>query len=180
LYGKLADIEKAAKGQNRRHLVFEQYVLSGYFEAILEAANLRLHGMSEGRYALSKVGQVTDARTKESMELQVLDHYTGKYRSAKTLSGGESFKAALSLALGMADVIQAYAGGIEIEALFIDEGFGSLDAQSLEQALEALQVLVTDRRSIGIISHVEELKERIDHQILVERTNTGSYIGGIV
>ncbi len=179
-YGKLADVEKVTKGQNQLRLVFEQYVLSGYFEAILKAANLRLQRMSEGRYELSKVGRVTDARTKESMELQVLDHYTGKYRSAKTLSGGESFKAALSLALGMADVIQAYAGGIEIEALFIDEGFGSLDAQSLEQALEALQMLVNDRRSIGIISHVEELKERIDHQILVKRTNTGSYIGGIL
>ena len=79
----------------------------------------------------------------------------------------------------MADIIQAYAGGVEIEALFIDEGFGSLDAQSLEQALEALQMLVTDQRSIGIISHVEELKERIDHQILVKQTSTGSYIGGV-
>lgn len=180
LYGKLADIEKVTKGQNQLRLVFEQYVLSGYFEAILEAANQRLRRMSGGRYELSRVERVTDARTKESMELQVLDYYTGKYRSAKTLSGGESFKAALSLALGMADMIQTYAGGVEIEALFIDEGFGNLDAQSLEQALEALQTLVTDHRSIGIISHVEELKERIDHQILVKQTSTGSYIGGIL
>lgn len=180
LYGKLADVEKVTKGQNQFRLVFEQYVLAGYFEAILDAANIRLRKMSEGRYELSKVDKVADARTKESMGLQVLDYYTGKYRSAKTLSGGEAFKAALSLALGMADVIQAYAGGIEIEALFIDEGFGSLDTQSLEQALEALEMLVTDKRSIGIISHVEELKERIDHQILVKRTSTGSYIGGIL
>jgi len=179
-YGKLADLDKVTKGQNRLRLVFEQYVLSGYFEAILKAANLRFKRMSEGRYELSKVGHVTDARTKESMELQVLDHYTGKYRSAKTLSGGEAFKAALSLALGMADMIQAYAGGVEIEALFIDEGFGSLDAESLDQALEALYMLVSGKRSIGIISHVEELKERIGHQILVKRTNTGSYIGGII
>lgn len=179
-YGKLADIEKAAKGQNQLHLVFEQFVLSGYFESILGAANQRLRCMSAGRYELFKTERVTDARTKESMEIQVMDYYTGKYRSAKTLSGGEAFKAALSLALGMADVIQAYAGGVEIEALFIDEGFGSLDAQSLEQALDALQMLVTEQRSIGIISHVEELKERIEHQILVKQTNTGSYIGGVI
>lgn len=175
-YGIVSDLEKAAKGQNPKRLVFEQYVLAGFFEQILQAANVRLQRMTEGRYLLSRARQVSDARTKESMELQVLDAYTGKYRSAKTLSGGESFKAALSMALGMSDVIQAYAGGIEIEALFLDEGFGSLDQESLDQAIHVLMSLTSDRRSIGIISHVGELKERIPRQILVEKTPQGSTV----
>ncbi|MBQ8184207.1 MAG: SMC family ATPase [Lachnospiraceae bacterium] len=175
-YGVVSDLEKAAKGQNPKRLVFEQYVLAGFFEEILAAANQRLQRMTEGRYLLSRARQVSDARTKESMELQVLDAYTGKYRSAKTLSGGESFKAALSMALGMSDVIQAYAGGIEIEALFLDEGFGTLDQESLDQAIHVLMSLSSGRRSIGIISHVGELKERISRQIVVEKTNQGSLV----
>ena len=110
------------------------------------------------------------------MELEALDHYTGRKRSVKTLSGGETFKAALSLALGMSDVIQAYAGGIEIDALFIDEGFGALDAESMDQAVAALLSLVQKDRMIGIISHVDELKERIESQIEVVKTSTGSRI----
>lgn len=178
-YGIISDLEKAAKGQNPKRLVFEQYVLAGFFEQILEAANIRLQRMTEGRYLLSRARQVSDARTKESMELQVLDAYTGKYRSAKTLSGGESFKAALSMALGMSDVIQAYAGGIEIEALFLDEGFGTLDQESLDQAIAVLMSLTSNRRSIGIISHVGELKERITRQILVEKSSQGSTVRSV-
>ena len=105
-----------------------------------------------------------------------MDYYTGKMRSVKTLSGGESFKASLALALGLSDVIQAMNGGIKVDALFIDEGFGALDSESLDQACETLQGLVEQSRMIGIISHVQELRERIDNQIVVEKSNQGSHV----
>ena len=110
------------------------------------------------------------------MELEVLDQYTGKKRSVKTLSGGETFKAALALALGTADVVQSFAGGVQVETLFVDEGFGALDSESLSQAIETLASLGDNYRMIGIISHVEELKERIENQILIEKGNNGSRI----
>ena len=147
-----------------------------YFEDILEAANLRLRRMTGGRYELSRVEEAGDGRSKDSLEIRVMDYYTGKYRSVKTLSGGESFKASLSLALGMSDVIQAESGGIRVEALFIDEGFGALDSESLDQACSALMGLVESDRMIGIISHVPELQERISSQIFIEKKNTGSRI----
>lgn len=175
-YGIIRDLDNMASGNNARKLVFEQYVLSGYFEDILEAANLRLRRMTGGRYELSRVEEAGDGRSKDSLEIRVMDYYTGKYRSVKTLSGGESFKASLSLALGMSDVIQAESGGIRVEALFIDEGFGALDSESLDQACSALMGLVESDRMIGIISHVPELQERISSQIFIEKKNTGSRI----
>lgn len=177
-YGIVGDLEKVAKGNNPRNLIFEQYVLSVYFDEILNAANIRLEKMSNTRYQLYRVLEAGDARSKESLDIEVLDRYTGKRRSVKSLSGGESFKAALSLALGMSDIVQNNAGGIEIDTLFIDEGFGSLDSESLDQAIDALMVLTGKKRLIGIISHVSELKERIDNQIIVEKTNSGSRIKG--
>ncbi len=175
-YGIAGDVERAVSGYNKKHLVFEQYVLSVYFEEILEAANRRFGRMSDGRYGFKRAEEAKDGRTKEGMELLVLDAYTGKARSVKTLSGGESFKAALSLALGMADVIQAYAGGIQVETLFIDEGFGSLDSESLDQAVNVLRSLAGGNRLVGIVSHVEELKERLERRIIIEKSNTGSTI----
>jgi exonuclease SbcC len=136
--------------------------------------------MTNSRYELERVTKVSDARTKGSLDIEVIDHYTGKKRSVKSLSGGESFKAALSLAFGLADIIQNYAGGFEIDTLFIDEGFGSLDTESLEQALMTLTTLTENNRLIGIISHVDELKERIDNQIIIEKGNQGSRIRGIL
>ena len=109
-------------------------------------------------------------------EIDVLDNYTGKVRPVKSLSGGEAFKASLSLALGLSDVIQSHAGGVEIDTLFIDEGFGSLDSQSLEQAIQILGTLVAGNRLVGIISHVDELKERIDRQVYVKKGVSGSSI----
>lgn len=175
-YGILKDLDNVTKGYNKERLVFEQYVLATYFEDIIMAANQRLSPMTNGRYELLKVDQVADARTTDSLNLEVLDNYTGKKRSVKTLSGGESFKAALALALGLSDIVQNNAGGIQIDTLFIDEGFGSLDTESLDQALDTLTSLTQHNRLIGIISHVNELKERIDNQIIVEKTNTGSKI----
>lgn len=175
-YGIVGEVERTVSGYNKKHLVFEQYVLSVYFEEILDAANRRLSRMSDGRYALKRSEETRDGRMKEGMEILVLDSYTGKPRSVKTLSGGESFKAALSLSLGMADVIQAYAGGIQVETLFIDEGFGSLDSESLDQAVEVLYTLAGGNRLVGIISHVEELKDRLERQIIIEKSNIGSKV----
>lgn len=175
-YGVVREVERAASGYNNRNLVFEQYVLSVYFEDILCAANKRLLTMTGDRYELFRLPQSKDRRTKEGMELEVLDQYTGKRRSVRSLSGGESFKAALALALGTADVVQAYAGGIQVETMFVDEGFGSLDSESLSQAIAILTSIGDSRRMIGIISHVEELKERIDNQIVIDKTAHGSRI----
>lgn len=177
-YGVWRKMERAASGSNNRKLVLEQFVLSVYFEDILKAANLRLSRMTGDRYELYRQEESRDRRMKESMEIEVLDQYTGKKRSVKTLSGGESFKAALALALGTSDVVQSYAGGIWVETLFVDEGFGALDSESLNQAVAILNSLSGGQRMIGIISHVEELKEQIEHQIVVEKTNNGSRILG--
>lgn len=175
-YGTVKDLDNLASGNNAKKLVFEQYVLAGYFEEILRAANIRLARMTNGRFELSRLKEVGDGRTKDNLEIQVLDYYTGKYRSVKTLSGGEAFKASLSLALGMSDVIQGYSGGIRVETLFIDEGFGSLDSESLDQACRTLMSLVEKDKLIGIISHVPELSEKIEKQIVITKTNIGSRV----
>lgn len=175
-YSLLKDLDDAANGNNKKRLVFEQYVLASYFEDILLAANIRLREMSGGRYELRRVPQIGDGRSKDNLEIEVMDYYTGKFRSVRTLSGGESFKASLSLALGMSDMVQAASGGLKVEALFIDEGFGSLDAESLEQACLTLQKLVEKDRLIGIISHVPELAEKIGNQIQIKKTNAGSSV----
>jgi len=179
-YGMIKKLEDAASGNNRLRLVFEQYVLAAYFEEILKAANIRLRTMSMGRYELKRAESVGDGRTKDSLEMEVYDYYTGKYRSVKTLSGGETFKTSLALALGMSDIVQTLSGGLRVEALFIDEGFGSLDSESLEQACLTLQSLVEKDRLIGIISHVPELSERINNQIRIRKTNVGSDIEVVV
>lgn len=175
-YGIIKDLDDAANGNNQLRLVFEQYVLAAYFEEILKAANLRLKLMTGGRYELKRVQSVGDGRSKDNLEMEVLDYYTGKYRSVKTLSGGESFKVSLSLALGMSDMVQAQSGGIQVDTLFIDEGFGSLDSESLEQACYTLHSLAEKNRLIGIISHVPELAEKIENQIRIRKTNAGSTI----
>ena len=175
-YGKVSRIENITKGRNSRNLVFEQYVLSCYFDKILQAANQRLDYMTSGRYLLKRVEQAGDARSRDSLYMEVFDAYTGKTRGVQSLSGGESFKTALSLALGMSDMIQALSGGIVVETLFVDEGFGSLDDESLEQAVEVLTNLAKQQYTIGIISHVKELKEKVDRQLYVEKCRTGSRI----
>lgn len=175
-YGYMRDLENMANGNNAKKLVFEQYVLAGYFEEILRAANIRFRKMTSDRYEMSRVEEVGDGRVKDNLEIQVFDYYTGKNRSVRTLSGGESFKASLSLALGMSDVIQSMSGGIKVDTLFVDEGFGALDGESLEQACDALMSLVENNRLIGIISHVPQLQERIQQQLIIDKTGSGSLI----
>ena len=181
-YGLISRLSKTANGElpGKPKLAFEQYVQASYFRQILAEANKRLHRMTNGRFELLCRTQAADFRSQTGLEMDVLDHYTGRARPVKSLSGGEAFKASLSLALGLSDVIQSYAGGVQMDALFIDEGFGALDAQSLEQAIQTLGGLAQGNRLVGIISHVSELKERIDRQIVVRRTSSGSTIEVVV
>lgn len=155
-------------------ITFETYIQIAYFNQILIAANQRLKVMTRDRYILKRKELIDDKRSKSGLELDILDNYTGKVRDVRSLSGGESFKASLSLALGLSDIVQQYAGGIQMDTMFIDEGFGSLDTESLNMAITTLQNLAGENKLIGIISHVEELKERIDKQIKVTQNSNGS------
>ncbi|MBQ7918766.1 MAG: SMC family ATPase [Lachnospiraceae bacterium] len=175
-YGFIKELENIASGNNPKRLVFEQYVLASYFDEILKAANIRFRKMSAGRYEMRRAKEVSDGRVKDNLEIEVMDYYTGKPRSVRTLSGGESFKASLSLALGLSDVIQSMSGGIKVDTLFIDEGFGALDSESLDQACNTLNSLVENNRLIGIISHVPELRERISGQLVIEKSGSGSSV----
>ena len=158
----------------RQKLMFENYVQSYYLTDVLKRANQRLIQMTDGRFQLVRAQDPADLRSKTGLDIWVYDAYTGKPRQVASLSGGEKFKAALALALGLADVISMNAGGISIEALFVDEGFGSLDQESLSGALETLTQLVDTDKLVIIISHVSELISQIDNKIIVHKTNTGS------
>jgi exonuclease SbcC len=171
LLGNLADM---AKGNNAQRLTFERYVLASYLDDILQIANQRLKGMTNGRYELLRKTDRSKGNVQSGLELLVFDQYTGFERHVKTLSGGESFKASLSLALGLADVVQAHSGGVSLETMFIDEGFGTLDPESLDQAIETLMDIQSNGRLVGIISHVPDLKERIDARLEVISTTQGS------
>ena len=149
---------------------------SVYFDLILAAANERLSVMSEQRYYLLRKEENDINKGSSGLELEILDEWTGKRRNVRSLSGGESFKAALSLALGLSDVIQNKKGGIQVDTIFIDEGFGSLDEESLEQAMKALNGLTEGNRLVGIISHVTELKEQIEQKLVVTKGKTGSKV----
>ena len=149
--------------------MLETYVQMRCFDRILVRANTRLMVMTGGQYELVRRQVSENNRSKSGLELDVIDHYNGTRRSVKSLSGEESFKASLSLALGLSDEIQASAGGIRLDTMFVDEGFGSLDEESLQQAVRALAGLADGNRLVGIISHVSELKERIDRQIVVTK-----------
>ena len=154
----------------------ERYVLATYFENMLIYANVIMKQLSQGRYQLLRKDDAGKGRSQQGLELDVFDQESGNIRSIKTLSGGESFKAALSLALGLSRMVQDYAGGIELNTLFIDEGFGSLDSQSLDQAMNCLMELHHENKLIEIISHVSDLKDRIERQLVVERKQKQSVI----
>lgn len=177
-YASLQALSDTANGEQRgkAKVSFETYILSSYFSQILYQANKRFEAMSGGQYRLQQREGESTLRGKTGLELDVYDYYTGKARDVKSLSGGESFKAALALAIGLSDVVQQHAGGIQIDAMFIDEGFGTLDAESLDAAIKTLHTLTGGGRSIGIISHVDDLGERIEKKILVSRGRQGSAI----
>ena len=170
IVGRLAQVACAEKPY-RVH--FQTYIQQSIFHDVMEAANERLIVMSSGRYQLER-GREADGRSTDGLALVVYDAYTGKARETKTLSGGESFLASLALALGLADTVSRYVGGIHLDTMFIDEGFGSLDTETLDTALEALMKLQAGGRVVGIISHVEELASRIGDRIEVVKTPTGS------
>lgn len=150
----------------------ETYVQGKYFDSIISKANIRLSVMSEGRYELRRSTR-QDARSQSGLELDVLDRYNGSLREAASLSGGESFMASLSLALGLSDEVQSRAGGIRLETMFVDEGFGSLDSDTLALAIRALSGVASEDRLIGIISHVAELKSKIERQIVITKKKSG-------
>ena len=160
--------------RGKAKLSLEAYVQTTYFEQIIRRANLRLTVMTDGQYELKRRAEAENRQSQSGLELDVIDHCNGSERSVKSLSGGESFLASLALALGLSDVIQSSAGGVRLDTMFVDEGFGSLDDQALNQAMKALLTLTEGDRLVGIISHVSDLKQRIDRQIVVTKTLTGS------
>lgn len=172
------DLSKIANGTvyGKRRIEFEQFVQASYFDMVIIEANKRLLKMTDNRFLLVRKESSERVSDKIGLELEVIDNYNGKRRDVKSLSGGEAFKAALSLALGLSDVIQSYSGGIVVDTMFIDEGFGSLDTESREQAINTLNQLTDNHKLIGIISHVTELKERIDKKIIVTKSTGGSKI----
>lgn len=155
------------KGKNKIKL--ETYVQSAYFDRVVQRANIRFRILSNGQYSLVRREESANKRSKFGLDLDVVDHSSGRQRAAKTLSGGESFLASLSLALGLADEVQSSAGGIQLDTMFIDEGFGSLDEESLKSAIHVLQNLAGDTRLVGIISHVSELDGKIDKVVRVTK-----------
>ena len=161
------------RGQNELKISFERYLQIEYLEQIVEAANERLKRLSNGQYYLKRSNRQESHGKQSGLGLDVYDAYTGQDRDVKSLSGGEKFNASLSLALGMSDVIQSYQGGVKIDTMFIDEGFGSLDDESLSKAIDTLIELQKSGRIIGVISHVQELKTAIPAILQVDKTKEG-------
>ena len=171
----VSSLSDTANGRlsGKEKIMLETYIQMNYFDRIINKANRRLMIMSGGQYELKRHEESSNLINQIGLDLDVIDHYSGNHcRSVKTLSGGESFKASLSLALGLSDEIQTSAGGIRLDTMFVDEGFGSLDDDSLQQALKALMDLSEGNRLVGIISHVSDLKDQIDKQIIVTKTPT--------
>ena len=175
-YGWMKALNDTANGRQseKGKVMLETFVQMAYFERILDYANVRLEIMSGGQYTLIRKKEAENNKSQSGLDLDVIDHYNGSVRPVKTLSGGEAFKASLCLALGMADEITSSAGGVSLDTMFVDEGFGSLDEESLSQALQVLSSLSNQgKRLVGIISHVDELKQRIPKQIRVTKSKTG-------
>ncbi len=173
----LDNLSRTANGQlgGKQKITFENYVLGTYFNEIIFAANQRFKDMTAGQFELQKA-EAKSGNAQTGLDLDVFDSYTGKAREVSSLSGGEKFKAALALSLGLSDIVQQQSGGIQIETMFIDEGFGSLDQESLEQTMKTLYELSGNKTLIGIISHVESLRERIEKKIVVTKTQSGSHL----
>ena len=174
-YAWVKALSNTANGMisGKEKIMLETYIQMHYFDRIIARANARLMIMTDGQYDLIRRREALDRKGQSGLDLDVIDHYNGSQRSVRSLSGGETFKASLALALGLADEIQASAGGIRLDTMFVDEGFGSLDEDSLPQAIQALTALADENRLVGIISHVGELKQRIEKQIVVTKDKTG-------
>ena len=167
----LADTANGSvKGKDR--IMLETYIQTTYFDRILQRANIRLQKMSGGQYDLKRRRAAANKQSQSGLELDIVDHINTTQRSVNTLSGGEAFLASLALALGLSDEVQM-STGIHLDTLFVDEGFGSLDSEALSKAYHTLASLTEGNRLVGIISHVAELKERIDKQIIVTKEKTG-------
>lgn len=175
--GELSSVANAEKGGiNKKNMSFERYVLSSFLEDILVATNRRFKNMTDGRFEIARKEGLDHKGKAGGLDLEIMDYYTGSKRDITTLSGGEGFKASLSMALGLSDVVKSHAGGIELDTIFIDEGFGTLDSDSLEVAIDTLRELQSSGRLVGIISHVDELKERIEAKIEITVSKYGSEI----
>ena len=170
-YAWLSSLSDTANGKvkGKERIMLEAYVQATYFDRIINRANTRFLNMSRGQYELVRRKEADNFQKQTGLELNVKDHHNGTERSVSSLSGGESFIASLSLALGLSDEIQSMAGGIKLDTMFVDEGFGSLDESILDEAYKALNTLADGNRLIGIISHVSELKRKIDKQIVVTK-----------
>ena len=171
---ELAQIVNATSPSNTRRVTLKSYVLGEMFAQVTQAASERLEVMSRNRYRLEHAYERQTGQSKGGLLLQVVDTFTSEERDPRTLSGGESFMASLSLALGLADTVAAHAGGIELDSLFIDEGFGSLDPQALDAVMTVLDELRTRGRCVGVISHVEEMQQSIPCKLEVTPSPTGS------
>ncbi len=169
------ELARRAAGDNNSRMTFETYVLSAYFEDIVKMSNFHLGEMTGGRYQLCRMGTTARHGAASGLDLEVLDNDTGLRRPVSTLSGGESFKASLALALGLADVVQHYSGSIRIETLFVDEGFTTLDRSSRQSAVDTLLSLGSSGRLVGIISHAEGLREQIRKVLSVAAGPGGSH-----
>ncbi len=175
---EIVELAETARGtlSKKSKIQFETYAQMAYFNQILHFANQRLAIMSNNQYELIRRVEPTNQRASSGLDIDVFDHHHGQSRQVASLSGGESFNAALALALGLSDVIQHVSGGIQIDALFIDEGFGSLSDNHLDAAIDTLSQIADTNRMIGVISHVKELKDRIDQQIYISKDRSGSTI----
>lgn len=175
-YKVVGELAALANGKTAPYVSFERYILASYFDDIIEAANIRLEKMTGDRFSLIRKTSKSKGAGQKGLELEIYDNYTDSSRDVSSLSGGESFKASLSLALGLSDIVQSNAGGVSLDTMFVDEGFGTLDPQSLDNAIDSLLELQRGGRLVGIISHVEELKERIDAKLEVTATSKGSKV----
>ena len=176
-YAVCSGLYNLVRGQTGNgKITLEQYIQAAGFDGIIMAANRRLLPMSDGQYELYRQEDSPGKKSSTFLDLEVLDNYTGCRRPVGNLSGGESFKASLSLALGLSDTVSSSLGGIQMDALFVDEGFGTLDRRSIENAMNILINLSGTSKLVGVISHREELIESIPSQIRVQKTREGSDI----
>jgi exonuclease SbcC len=175
---RLASLARGMDGHRR--IALTTYVLRRWFEQVVQAANVRLAAMSAGRYELARTEEAESRRQRTGLTLVVIDRHTGEERSPRSLSGGETFYTSLALALGLADVVRAEAGGVELDTLFIDEGFGTLDGQTLDQVMTVIDELRDRGRAVGIVSHVTDLKDRVYERLEVRRLPDGSSAATVV